>query len=102
MSILLKKGEYKVTYTVEDSSHNKSSLERTVIVENQSKEGSGGYSNIEMGPKYIDGILIVNKQYALPKKLWKWSGSNSTVCVIFTSSWSKGSRLFDATIIWIS
>lgn len=62
-----KKGEYKVTYTVEDSSHNKSSLERTVIVENQSKEGSGGYSNIEMGPKYIDGILIVNKQYALPK-----------------------------------
>lgn len=62
-----KKGEYKVTYTVEDNSKNKAVLERTVIVENQSKEGSSGYSNIEMGPKYINGILIVNKQYALPK-----------------------------------
>ncbi len=62
-----KKGEYTVTYTVEDSSQNKATIERTVIVENQSKEGSGGYSNIVMGPKYIDGILIVNKQYALPR-----------------------------------
>lgn len=26
-----------------------------------------GYENIEMGPKYVKGILVVNKKYAIPK-----------------------------------
>ena len=26
-----------------------------------------GYESIEMGPKYVNGILIVNKQFAIPK-----------------------------------
>ncbi|MBQ9833977.1 MAG: D-alanyl-D-alanine carboxypeptidase family protein [Bacilli bacterium] len=26
-----------------------------------------GYENIEMGPKYVNGILVVNKKYAIPK-----------------------------------
>ena len=52
-------GEYKITYTVEDTSHNKSSVERVVIVK-EKETNKDGFT-------YINGVLIVNKKYSLPK-----------------------------------
>ena len=52
-------GEYKLVYTVEDSSHNKSSVERVVVVKVKETNRDGF--------TYIDGVLIVNKKYSLPK-----------------------------------
>lgn len=49
-----KEGEYIITYEAIDTSGNKSSLQRKVIVKDY---------NIT----YINGILVVNKKYALPK-----------------------------------
>lgn len=71
-----KVGEYKLTYCVSDESKNKTTKTRKIIViekkndtgsSNTDRTGIGGYANSEMGPKYINGILIVNKHYALPK-----------------------------------
>lgn len=59
-----KVGEYTITYKVSDSSNNKASITRAVVV--YEKEETGFYQNIVMGPTYIKGILIVNKNYALP------------------------------------
>lgn len=49
-------------------------VERIIIVEKTedkkntiNNEGANGYTNIEMGPKYVKGILVANKKYALPK-----------------------------------
>lgn len=58
-----KNGTYSITYQVTDSSQNKTIVTRKVVVySNSSKQ----YTNIIMGPKYIKGILLVNKTYALP------------------------------------
>lgn len=51
-------GEYQITYTVEDSSKNKTSVNRKVTVKNS--------NNFTKELTYINGILIVNKQYSLP------------------------------------
>ena len=69
-----KVGEYKITYSVEDSSGNKASIERVVKViekkkeEKNTKKTSKGFT-IEQknGLYYIGGILIANKSYSLPK-----------------------------------
>lgn len=65
-----KVGEYILTYKVSDQSKNQTQVKRIVVVKskgNTTNEGTGGYREIVMGPKYIKGILIVNKKYALPK-----------------------------------
>lgn len=51
-----KAGEYKITYEVSDSSNNKTTTERKVIVIEKPK----------MPGTYINGILIVNKKYSIP------------------------------------
>ena len=48
-------GTYKIVYTAIDTSGNKSSVEREVIVREK-----------ESGLTYINGILLVNKKYSLP------------------------------------
>ena len=53
-----KTGEYEITYTVKDSSKNKTKVTRKVIVKENIKT--------ENGITYINGILIVNKKYSLP------------------------------------
>lgn len=59
-----KTGEYTLTYKIKDSSGNEASVKRYVVVE----EGyTGGYGVIIEGPTYINGILIVNKKYSIPK-----------------------------------
>lgn len=59
-----KEGVYTVTYTVKDSSNNETTAIRKVTV----KKRDVGYINIIKGPTFIDGILIVNKQYSIPKE----------------------------------
>ncbi len=53
-----KEGTYEVTYTVEDSSKNKTIITRKVTVKNKPVQTTPG--------TYINGILIVNKKYSLP------------------------------------
>lgn len=60
-------GKYTITYKVKDLSNNESSITRNIIVYTKSnKISSNFYNNIVEGPKYIKGILIVNKNYSLP------------------------------------
>ena len=54
-------GEYIVTYTVNDSSNNSFSIDRKVIVKEKAILTDNN-SNIT----YINGILLVNKNYSLP------------------------------------
>ena len=54
-----KVGEYKIKYTVTDSSKNKTTVERNVTVKEQVIQTSNGIT-------YINGIMIVNKTYSLP------------------------------------
>jgi len=57
-------GEYILIYKITDSSGNEANVKRIIVVE----EGyTGGYGTIIKGPTYINGILIVNKKYSLPK-----------------------------------
>lgn len=53
-----KAGEYIITYTVEDSSKNKTSVTRKVTVKEKIV--------VTSGLTYINGILLVNKQYSVP------------------------------------
>lgn len=62
-------GEYKVIYTAIDSSNNKTTIERKVIVK---KKEIIKTPNIT----YINGILLVNKKYSLPSTYNP--GNNST------------------------
>lgn len=64
-----KSGLYKVTYSVRDSSGNKFSVIRNVEVKEKSSEVNKEQSNIEVkdGITYVNGILLVNKTYGLPK-----------------------------------
>lgn len=78
-------GTYTVTIQAQDSSNNKSSAEYQVIVNRQpSKDSSSssdnttassGSSSSAIQPTYIKGILLVNKQYALPRS---YGGTDQT------------------------
>lgn len=78
-------GTYTVTIQAKDSSDNKSSAEYQVIVNRQpSKDSSSssdkttassGSSSSTIQPTYIRGILLVNKQYALPRS---YGGTDQT------------------------
>lgn len=64
-----KAGIYKVTYSVKDSSGNKFSISRNVEVKEKSSEVNKEEPKIEVkdGITYVNGILLVNKTYGLPK-----------------------------------
>lgn len=57
-------GNYHIIYKVKDSSNNETSVFRNIKV--VSAKSNTNYSDIIVGPTYINGILIVNKKYALP------------------------------------
>jgi len=59
-----KAGRYEIIYKIKDSSGNENSVTRIVEVIEQKKDGF--YNNIVEGPTYINGILIVNKNYSIP------------------------------------
>ena len=70
-----KAGIYYITYTVKDSSSNSFSIKRKVIV-NENKEKTDGKIEVKKqehvveekdGITYVDGVLIVNKKYSVPK-----------------------------------
>ena len=67
-----KLGIYDIIYKVKDISGNEAIVTRKVEVINNNK--SNDYSNIIEGPTYINGILIVNKKYSIPKS---FGGTNS-------------------------
>ncbi len=58
-----KEGEYNIVYKVKDSSGNESEINRKIVVKAKTNYVS---SNVN-GLTYINGILIVNKKYGLPK-----------------------------------
>lgn len=64
-----KAGTYIITYKVKDSSNNIASEKRTVIVKEKSISTLNENKKIEIidGITYVNGILIVNKTYGLPK-----------------------------------
>lgn len=64
-----KPGTYKITYKVKDSSNNIASQERTVTVKEKTDSVNKEEPDIEVkdGITYVDGILLVNKTYGLPK-----------------------------------
>lgn len=61
-----KSGTYTITYKVKDSSGNETTSKRTIKVVEKTTT-SNFYQDIVAGPTYINGILIVNKKYSLPK-----------------------------------
>ena len=64
-----KPGTYKITYSVSDSSNNKTRITREVIVKEKDKVVNKVEPIIEKkdGITYVNGILVVNKNYSLPK-----------------------------------
>lgn len=64
-----KAGTYKITYKVKDSSGNMDKKERIVVVKNENIKVNKESLNIEVknGITYVNGIILVNKQYHLPK-----------------------------------
>ena len=66
-------GNYEITYKVKDGSGNEVAATRKIEVVDNTK--SNDYVNIVIGPTYINGILIVNKKYSIPKD---FGGINST------------------------
>lgn len=64
-----KAGTYEITYKVKDSSGNVSVKKRKVIIKEKDVSVSKEKPNIEVknGITYVDGIIIVNKTYSLPK-----------------------------------
>ncbi len=58
-----KEGEYTITYEVEDSSKNKSSVTRIVMVKKRPVVQKPS-NNVQL--PYVKGILLVNKKYHLP------------------------------------
>ena len=64
-----KPGTYKVVYTVKDTSGNKTTKSRMVTVKEKVKEVSKQQPTVEVknGITYVNGILLVNKKYSLPK-----------------------------------
>jgi len=64
-----KSGTYKVSYKVKDSSGNSVKEERIVIVKEKNSSVNKEEPKIEVkdGLTYVNGILVVNKTYGLPK-----------------------------------
>lgn len=64
-----KPGTYKITYSVIDSNGNKAIKKRKVIVNENLASTSKEKPNIEVkdGVTYVNDILLVNKEYGLPK-----------------------------------
>lgn len=63
-----KAGDYQIKYSVEDSSGNKTEVVRNIKVKEKIVNKIASYDNTVSNtePTYINGILIVNKTYALP------------------------------------
>lgn len=59
-------GQYEIVYEVEDTSHNKASVKRQIEVKEKPQENKTPVPVSQVGT-YINGILIVNKQYHLPQ-----------------------------------
>ena len=64
-----KSGTYEIKYKVKDSSGNVSVKKRKVIIKEKDVSVSKEKPNIEVknGITYVDGIIVVNKTYSLPK-----------------------------------
>lgn len=64
-----KSGNYKITYTVSDSSGNKTKAVREVVVNEKEEKVVKQEPKINQkdGITYVNGILLVNKKYSLPK-----------------------------------
>ena len=64
-----KAGTYEIKYKVKDSSGNVSVKKRKVIIKEKDVSVSKEKPNIEVknGITYVDGIIVVNKTYSLPK-----------------------------------
>ncbi len=64
-----KTGTYKITYKVKDSSNNVAIEQRIVTVKEQNKTVNKEEPKIQVkdGITYVNGVLIVNKTYSLPK-----------------------------------
>lgn len=64
-----KAGTYEITYKAKDSSGNVSVKKRKVIIKEKDVSVSKEKPNIEVknGITYVDGIIVVNKTYSLPK-----------------------------------
>ena len=63
-----KAGTYKITYTIVDTSGNKTTKTREVTVKEKVKEVVNQTPTVEVkdGITYVNGILLVNKKYSLP------------------------------------
>lgn len=64
-----KLGTYKITYAVSDSNNNKNEVIREVVIKEKEKKVVKQEPVIEQknGITYVDGVLLVNKKYGLPK-----------------------------------
>ena len=64
-----KPGVYKIIYSVKDSSGNKVNTSRDVTINEEEKKVIKSDPMIEQkdGLTYVNGVLIVNKKYGLPK-----------------------------------
>ena len=64
-----KSGNYKVIYSVKDSSGNKAKVIREVLVKEKEKKVTKEEPIIEVkeGLTYVNGVLLVNKDYSLPQ-----------------------------------
>lgn len=64
-----KAGTYVITYLVTDANGNSAKVQRNIIVKEEEKEIKEQMPSIETkdGITYVNGILLVNKTYGLPK-----------------------------------
>ncbi len=64
-----KAGTYNISYSVCDTSNNCTSAKRQVVVKEKTKEVIVHEPKIEVknGLTYVDGVLLVNKKYGVPK-----------------------------------
>lgn len=64
-----KSGNYKITYTISDSSGNKTKAVREVVVNEKEEKVVKQEPKMKQkdGITYVNGILLVNKKYSLPK-----------------------------------
>ncbi len=106
-----KPGNYKVTYTATDFFYNTSSKEVVLTVKAKPKatpedpiiervdfttsKGFKGYT--ENGLTYIDGVLVVNKTYSLPKNY----GNGLTKATQNAFNEMKAAALTDGIHLWI-
>ena len=106
-----KPGKYKVTYIATDSSQNMSTQQITLTVKAKKQvnlpvsetkkvnfttsKGFSGYT--ENGITYIDGVLVVNKTYSLPKNYG--NGLTNKTQTAFNDM--KAAALTDGINLWV-